>query len=534
MDHAERVVSQLVQQGARCDGGEVVRVASDRVFYLHFEPGQVPPWVAGADLVSAKGESGVYELNLVSQVGRVRLGPVEIEVECTKLSSSEFWALVSEVSDYVTQLPFSHRGTGLGFAGEFDAARPVDYHVFVYVSNLVREGALQAAVAHIAADPHVTFLRERQLVRVERARRADAAAVRDICANPARFEPIRPGCSLAVTALSARVEGGPLAGRFPGTVLSSTISPTLDNPENQYVKHVLEFILHVAASVKRAHNCPSDVAAEADWIVGVVERLLAFDLFRGVSRLRAVNIASQVLQRKPGYRDMLSFHAQMLLPPTPAWELDLKRILELKDAALLYEYWVFVQVCKAVEGATGRPPTRAGRGVERDGLHVWLVHGMRVEFGDGVAVSFNKETKSYSRRMRPDVMLATPAGTWVFDAKFSLDRQPDGDDTAKFDDICKMHTYRDSLFECRGAYAVYPGDEWVMYDCDRGRLGAGAGASAAVAVDGVGAIPARPGEGGLSAAVRETVREVLELGRCAVSGPPEGTVDARYSAAVFD
>lgn len=513
MNQVEQVVSQLVRQGARDGGGGVLRVLSDRKFYLYFEPGAAPPWLLEASLVNRRGESDVYELDLVNRVGRLRLGPVEIEVESTKLSSSGFRTLVREVSDYVTQLPFSHRGTGLDFAGSFSSARPVDYHVFVYVSNLVRTGRLQAAVAHIAADPHVTFLRERQLVRVERARRADAAAVRDICANPARFEPIRPGCSLAATTLSARLEGGPLVGRFPGTVLSSTISPTLDNPENQYVRHVLEFILHVAASVKRAHNCPSDVSAEADHITGVVQRLLAFDLFREVSRLRAVNIASQVLQRKPGYRDILSYHSQMLLPPTPAWDLDLKRILELKDAALLYEYWVFVQVCNAVEAATSRPPVQAEREVERDGLHMWLGRGIKVGFGGLTTVCYNGEMHGYSRDMRPDVVLTTPAGTWVFDAKFRLDRRADSDDTAKFDDICKMHTYRDSLFECRGAYAVYPGDEWAMYGCAHGRLDA----EAAVAMDGVGVIPARPGKGSPSDAVCAAVRQLLALGAPAAS-----------------
>ena len=55
---------------------------------------------------------------------------------------------------------------------------------------------------------------------------------------------------------------------------------------------------------------------------------------------------------------------------------------------------------------------------------------------------------------------------------------------------------------------MYPGDELVMYDCKRGRLGAGV----AVAVDGVGAIPARPGEGSRSAAVYAAVSELLALG----------------------
>ncbi|HAI87629.1 MAG TPA: hypothetical protein DCL63_11635 [Firmicutes bacterium] len=109
--------------------------------------------------------------------------------------------------------------------------------------------------------------------------------------------------------------------------------------------------------------------------------------------------------------------------------------------------------------------------------------------------------------VRP-VPLGIPTGTWIFDAKFRLDTQTDGDGTAKFGDICKMHAYHDALRKCKGAYAAYPGDERIMYSPTRGQLGP----EVAVAVDGVGAIPARPGEGVLSAAVRDAVRELLGLG----------------------
>ena len=43
----------------------------------------------------------------------IRLGPVDLDVECKKLSSAEFRRLVSEVSEYLLQLPFGYRGRGL-------------------------------------------------------------------------------------------------------------------------------------------------------------------------------------------------------------------------------------------------------------------------------------------------------------------------------------------------------------------------------------------------------------------------------------
>ena len=59
MDEVEQVVSQLVRQGAQDCGGGALRVLSDRMFYLFFEPGAAPPWLVEASLVSRRGESYV-------------------------------------------------------------------------------------------------------------------------------------------------------------------------------------------------------------------------------------------------------------------------------------------------------------------------------------------------------------------------------------------------------------------------------------------------------------------------------------------
>ncbi len=48
----------------------------------------------------------------------------------------------------------------------------------------------------------------------------------------------------------------------------------------------------------------------------------------------------------------------------------------------------------------------------------------------------------------------------------------------KSEDIHKMHTYRDAIRACRGAYVLYPGSETRIFSLDGARD-----------LDGVGAIP---------------------------------------------
>jgi len=118
-------------------------------------------------------------------------------------------------------------------------------------------------------------------------------------------------------------------------------------------------MLDAIGRVRRSPQRTLDICAEADRIEEEIERLLAHDLFRKVSRPRWLNHPSQVLQRSAGYREMLTYYSKMTFPPTPTWAEALRRILELKDAATLYEYWVFIEICKIVQGTVGASPVEA-------------------------------------------------------------------------------------------------------------------------------------------------------------------------------
>ena len=111
-------------------------------------------------------------------------------------------------------------------------------------------------------------------MRVEQARRTDSLTVKNICALPRHFEPIRPGSSLSKRSLSRRLQGTSLENHFPGSVLSSRMISILDNPENQFVLHVLESMLDAVAWVKLSPQCTLDIHTEAGRIQEEIEHLL--------------------------------------------------------------------------------------------------------------------------------------------------------------------------------------------------------------------------------------------------------------------
>ena len=63
----------------------------------------------------------------------------------------------------------------------------------------------------------------------------------------------------------------------------------------------------------------------------------------------------------------------------------------------------------------------------------------------------------------------------------------------KHADIYKMHTYRDAIDEARSAWVMYPGSEFGMYESrGQARLVRDVHTLASI-VEGVGALPSRPG-----------------------------------------
>ena len=496
---AADVVCQLVQQGAsRGDG--ILRVPSDSVFHLYFDERPIPDWVMSSPLLEKHHSLPLFHLNLVNRVGRIRIGPIELEIESKKLTAEEFRRLVDEVAGFLSRLPFSHKGAGLSFELLDKVDVPIAYHTLVYISNLLRSRELHGAIMQIMAVPHGSFVKERQYMRVEHARRVDSMTVRDICSNTRYFEQLVLGSHLSVNALSMQLEGKPLEGHFPGSMLSSQLRFTVDNPENQFVRYVLESMILAVEVVKTSEGCTSDLRQEAAWIQEELRRLLSYDLFRQVSAPRKLSFSSQVLQRRAGYREILKFHSQMTLPPVPTWNRELQRILELKNAATLYEYWVFTRICQVIESVLNTSIVRALL-VKHDLTEVSLTGSIWVELPGKVKVGYNARLQGYSGSLYPDIVLETPDGMWAFDAKFRLDNKGE-EDAAKTEDIHKMHAYRDALPKCRGSYLVYPGDKSIMCPAD----GKEAGASG-VARDGVGIIAARASSN--LSDLQETVRALI-------------------------
>ena len=120
---------------------------------------------------------------------------------------------------------------------------------------------------------------------------------------------------------------------------------------------------------------------------------------------------------------------------------------------------------------------------------------MLVEFFYNLTFNKNSPYKSYSLKFRPDYTLCIKYGGHEyfihFDAKYKSKGIPNEydfnkrDHMYKFEDVYKMHTYKDAILKTEGAYVLYPGEFPKIFRINENDL-----------IPSVGAFPLTPGKNG--------------------------------------
>jgi predicted component of viral defense system (DUF524 family) len=278
----------------------------------------------------------------------------------------------------------------------------------------------------------------------------------------------------------------------------------------------LEFAEYIETRFDGADPAETRLRSEVRPIRMQLARWLAHDLFREISNLRALPLASSVLQRRPGYREILRSWLAFQLACRLQWAggEDVFGAGK-KDVATLYEYWVLFELLDIVKKVFALDDDPAQTLIDTsddhldlkirrafllsfEGTYAGTTRRLRVDF------SYNRtfsrlgpahETSNYYRQgtwtkaMRPDFSVSLWPADYSreeaerqeliahvhFDAKYRVEDledlfggdaaidQPDDDERpavgapAKREDLLKMHAYRDAIRRSEGAYVIYPG-----------------------------------------------------------------------------
>ncbi len=281
----------------------------------------------------------------------------------------------------------------------------------------------------------------------------------------------------------------------------------VDTPENRYMKHLLlsciktlaEISVRIAA-VERISNVFKEQIRqwEGEWSI-----LLSHNFWRGIGEFRGLRRESLVLSQDPLYantrRNWIYLQQGVsLLDP------DLRGGMQ--NIAQLYEIWCLVQFDRFISShpdwASDHHSSvsfdREDDDFENDEQRVGTVRlafthqkvaGVRLEllfrptaspkpdhrYWEGIMSFPEQQCPDLVLRIHRDDLPSYPVFTWIFDAKYRIAVNKNGDAVgAPKDAIDGMHRYRDAILwasnshgsngltrESLGAFVLYPGDEEV-------------------------------------------------------------------------
>lgn len=517
---------ELVAQGKESlweepDGS--IEISAERRYLVRLGAGADCDVLAGALSIPHQGTEGVLQFG--NFIGVAELGGRRLRVVSDRVPASAVARMLDDVSLELASLPFgAATPTAAPYARARELAPDALYHAFAVLRDAMRARGphdLRGAVERILARPYESLRAdEPRLVPLAQVSNVDAHTLSSIQSAPELLATVTAG-SLRSSRLAKSLDG-----RMPGMVRVAPLAHDNDTAENRFVVAALEAMADLVRRFERFSRASgqSSSAINAQEAAEIGDQLQRWRRHNVIERLppgRSFPFQSTVLRGRPGYRELLSIYLDLLARTHMALPHDLRPLLELRDAALIYEYWCFFRVVAAASETLGSAPSISRFSVTELGSKV--PYGYRAQW-PGLEIVYNETfspdaagagkrgKNSYSVRLRPDITVRTAGGhLHVLDAKLKLnlseafqDADEEHDetraDTFKRADLYKMHAYRDAL----GADSV-----WILYpgSGERTESYAFPWSEPGISVfQGVGAVPLRPdsqGDGGLGALIRD-------------------------------
>jgi len=446
---------------------------------------------------------GLLKLELLDRSTDETVSKTYVDVCSTKLNyKDEYRSMLEDIADrcadFLLQLesPVDQRFVPDDEANEATLAQRLNF-----LKSLLGSEDFQQAIQRIVTMPNTQWREEFRTVDVRQSRRLGRYEVKQFASAGRRIKV---------------PDGHPLRDvmeTIPERIEVRDKRDTVDTPENRFVKHALQLFLQTLEDLLEKFSTVGKgkypgLRTEIDGLITDLEETISHDVFRQVSPLELLPLNSPVLQRKEGYRQVLRAWMLFELAAKLSWTGgDDVYAGGKRDAAALYEYWVFFKLLDLVSDLFGlkhRPvedlinkeglvlKLKAGKQLAIEGAYDGAGRRLCVEFSYNRTFSGAKDYPaqgSWSRQMRPDYTLSLwPDGftqdqaeeqeliTHVhFDAKYKVDSLAklfggsDEDlDAEKAEqraenytraDLLKMHAYRDAIRRSAGAYVLYPGNE---------------------------------------------------------------------------
>lgn len=463
---------------------------------------------------------GTLTLDVLNTTQKTAVSAIDLEVLATKFNQKldksyreNYRFMLEDITDKCTELLMQiNSPVHQTFEIDFDSNHNTIYQRFCFVQSILNNSDFAEVVQKVISNPKTSWDEANEISDIRKIRRVSNHTFRQIISGTNRV--ILPENhslrNLNIHSVPLKING-------------YRKIENLDTPENRFIKHVLEVFKKFCEECLAVFSLKqlSKPIQEAKQLVHNLESQLNHPFFQNINPLTFLKLNSPVLQKRSGYREILSRWLQFDLASKLIWKggEDVYNAGK-KDIASLYEYWLFFTMYDLVREKFNIQFVHFDEQAYKhlivptsDGLNVMVKSGKHTAL-EGIYTKRNRDLKikfSYNRTFKGgNQYSAAKSGSWTaplrpdytlsiwfnafteeqaeanesivhihFDAKYKITNfyqtvhsnldgleleqvlnQEELDErkgSYKNVDLLKMHAYKDAIRRSGGAYILYPG-----------------------------------------------------------------------------
>ncbi|ADZ09787.1 Domain of unknown function DUF2357-containing protein [Methanobacterium lacus] len=442
---------------------------------------------------------------------------IPFEVRSKKINyMNEYVEMVAELSNVMSGILFKPKSPLFQNFEQNNIPKNTYYEYYMFLEYLFLDENLPYAYEYIRKNIFVNLRKYLETVPTAFANNIGSSILVNIVNNPK---------DLIKTNKPPQIWPENMRNYVPNNIEQPYFEESVDTPENRLVKYFLVSIEEIIEKLLVEFKENSYFNDRLQLFKTMVSDYLSDQWLMDVNKLEKVPMNSQVLQKKEGYRDIFKYYLNYEFGFKPEWN-EIEDIFNGNERKLseLYEIWCYFKLLKIIEEITNYNIYYEDLfQIENKNINLKQGQNSKIELyfeykGKNIILKFfynltfsknNYQYYSYSLQLRPDYVIEINFNDKthfiLFDAKYKSKGIPNEDlfnkkdHIYKFEDVYKMHTYKDAIKNSLGAYVLYPGGEAVIFPENQNNL-----------IPSVGAFNLKPGNNLKENKIEDFIRDILD------------------------
>lgn len=429
-------------------------------------------------------------------IGIAKFKNMLLFIESYKITINEMNQLIETVNNYIINLSYDYnQPTYSSIERDFKHKTDLNYHIFLMINTALSSADKGKNIFNnfklIENNPCRTMTSSIEYNNISNITELSDEAIVEIFSGTSALQEYN-GENIMI---AEKLYDG-YRKYLPKEIMYEEIVDTFDNAENRFVKFFLKWCLKIITAfqkdfLKEDNFINVELIENNDKHIKKMKIILQQSFLKNVGELQSIPMYSNVLTRRDGYRQIFQFYLGILsIPINVDQTLEIKELLENKPLDILYENFCYFRISDIIATIYKQKlekkkykvlQTEYTKAMEKKTNSNYFVFDRTKELPK-IEVHYNKTytKESYSKSFDPDISIEifdefdNLNAIYVFDAKFrtNIYELNIGEDIVvrkkyKYDDINKMHTYKDALRLAKGAFVLYPGtDDELFFESD--------------------------------------------------------------------